>query len=193
MSKGYNNSFRSTPSAKWLWKTWGTQAFSKQDWSLHWTLSYQTKATGVLWTQATVFFQAQFSSLHFKPFGLMCVFPLWPFCCLKPGLLLSVVLHTIWNVFLALIWVYLAILSFGSLCFRFMHNILKSTVLPCRCNAGKDPDAGKDWRKRKRGQQKVRQYHRLNGHESEQTPGDSGGQRSLACCSSWGCKESDMT
>ena len=42
---------------------------------------------------------------------------------------------------------------------------------------------------RKRGQQKVRQYHRLNGHESEQTPGDSGGQRSLACCSSWGCKE----
>ena len=59
--------------------------------------------------------------------------------------------------------------------------------------AGKDPDAGKDWRKRKRGQQKVRQYHRLNGHESEQTPGDSGGQRSLACCSSWGCKELDIT
>ena len=59
--------------------------------------------------------------------------------------------------------------------------------------AGKDPDAGKDWRKRKRGQQKVRQYHRLNGHESEQTPGDSGGQRSLACCSSWGCKELDTT
>jgi len=30
----------------------------------------------------------------------------------------------------------------------------------------------------------------LNGHESEQTPGDTEGQRSLACCSPWGCKES---
>ena len=36
-------------------------------------------------------------------------------------------------------------------------------------------------------------YHRLNGHESEQTPGDSEGQGSLACCSLWGCKEPDMT
>ena len=35
--------------------------------------------------------------------------------------------------------------------------------------------------------------HRLNGHESEQTPGDSEGQGSLVCCSPWGCKEPDMT
>ena len=35
--------------------------------------------------------------------------------------------------------------------------------------------------------------HQLNGHEFEQTPGDSGGQESLTCCSSWGLKESDMT
>ena len=36
--------------------------------------------------------------------------------------------------------------------------------------------------------------HRLNGHKSEQTPGEnSEGQGSLACCSSLGCKESDMT
>jgi len=34
---------------------------------------------------------------------------------------------------------------------------------------------------------------RLNGHEFEQTPGDSEGQGSLACCSEWGLKESDMT
>ena len=27
----------------------------------------------------------------------------------------------------------------------------------------------------------VRQHHQLNGHESEQTLGESGGQRSLAC------------
>ena len=36
-------------------------------------------------------------------------------------------------------------------------------------------------------------HHLLDGHESEQTPGDSEGQGSLASCSSWGCKESDMT
>jgi len=31
------------------------------------------------------------------------------------------------------------------------------------------------------------------GHESEQTLGDSEGQASLAHCSSWGHRESDMT
>ena len=35
--------------------------------------------------------------------------------------------------------------------------------------------------------------HQLNGHEFEQTLGDSEGQGSLACCSPWGGKESDMT
>ena len=35
--------------------------------------------------------------------------------------------------------------------------------------------------------------HRLNGHEFEQAPGDSEGQGRLACCSSGGHKESDMT
>ena len=29
----------------------------------------------------------------------------------------------------------------------------------------------------------VRSHHQVNGHESEQTPGDSEGQGSLACCS----------
>ena len=37
----------------------------------------------------------------------------------------------------------------------------------------------------------VRQYHQLNGYELEQTLGDSKGQRSLACCSPWGCEELD--
>ena len=36
-------------------------------------------------------------------------------------------------------------------------------------------------------------HHRFNGHEFEQTLGDSEGQRSLVCCSSWGHKELDMT
>ena len=36
-------------------------------------------------------------------------------------------------------------------------------------------------------------HHRLNGHEFEQNLGDSEGQRSLACYSSWGHKELDTT
>ena len=39
----------------------------------------------------------------------------------------------------------------------------------------------------------VRWYHQLNGHEFNQIPEDSEGQRSLVCCSPWGHKESDMT
>ena len=41
--------------------------------------------------------------------------------------------------------------------------------------------------------EKVGWHHWLNGHEFEQTPGDSEGQGSLACCSPWGHKESAMT
>ena len=54
---------------------------------------------------------------------------------------------------------------------------------------GKDPDAGKD-----RGQEEkwvtedemVGQHHQYNGHEFQQTLGDSEGQGSLVCYSPWG-------
>ena len=36
-------------------------------------------------------------------------------------------------------------------------------------------------------------HHQHNGHDLEQTLGDSEGQGSLVCCSSWGLKESDTT
>ena len=36
-------------------------------------------------------------------------------------------------------------------------------------------------------------HHRLDGHGFEQTLGDGEGQGSLACCASWGRKESDTT
>ena len=36
-------------------------------------------------------------------------------------------------------------------------------------------------------------HHRLNGHEFEQTQGDSEGQGSLVCCSPWSRKELDTT
>ena len=60
----------------------------------------------------------------------------------------------------------------------------------------KDPDARKDWRQEEKGtteDEMVGWHHRLNGHEFEKTPGDGEGQRSLACCSPWGHKESDIT
>ena len=43
---------------------------------------------------------------------------------------------------------------------------------------GKKPDTGKDWRQKEKGvaeHEMVRYHHGLNGHESKQTPGDSGG------------------
>ena len=46
---------------------------------------------------------------------------------------------------------------------------------------------GKTEGKRRKGRQKmIIYYHQLNKHESEQTPGDSEGQRSLKCCNPWG-------
>ena len=36
-------------------------------------------------------------------------------------------------------------------------------------------------------------HHRLEGHESEQAPGDGEGQGSLVCCCPQGCKALDMT
>ena len=36
-------------------------------------------------------------------------------------------------------------------------------------------------------------HHQLDEHEFERALGVGDGQGGLACCSSWGCKESDMT
>ena len=61
---------------------------------------------------------------------------------------------------------------------------------------GKDSDAGKDWGQEEKGvseDEMVGWHHWLNGHEFEQTLGDSEGQGSLACCRPWGHKESDIT
>ena len=60
----------------------------------------------------------------------------------------------------------------------------------------KDPDAGKDWRQEKKGTTEdeiVGWHHWLNGHEFEWTLGGGDGQGGLACCNSWGHKESDTT
>ena len=57
-------------------------------------------------------------------------------------------------------------------------------------------DAGRDWGQEKKGMTEDEMagwHHRLDGHEFEGTPGVGDGQEGLACCSSWGHKELDIT
>ena len=61
---------------------------------------------------------------------------------------------------------------------------------------GKDSDAGRDWGQEEKGateDEMAGWHHRLDGCEFEWTLGDGEEQRSLACCSLWGCEESDVT
>ena len=59
-----------------------------------------------------------------------------------------------------------------------------------------DPDAGKDWGQEKKGtteDEMAAWHHWLSGHGFGWTPGVGDGQGGLACCGSWGRKESDTT
>ena len=58
---------------------------------------------------------------------------------------------------------------------------------------GKDPDAGKDGRQKKRvaEDEMVRWHHQLSGHGFGWTLGVGDGQGGLECYGSWGCKESE--
>ena len=61
---------------------------------------------------------------------------------------------------------------------------------------GKDSDAGRDWgheEKRMTEDEMAGWHHWLDGHESEWTLGVGDRQGGLACCNSWGRKESDTT
>ena len=64
-----------------------------------------------------------------------------------------------------------------------------------RADSLERPDAGKGWGQEKGAteDEMVGWHDRLNGQEFEQILGDSHRQGSLACCGSWGCKESDTT
>ena len=61
---------------------------------------------------------------------------------------------------------------------------------------GKDSDAGRDWGQEEKGMTEDEMagwHHWRYGDESEWTRGVGDGQGGLACCDSWGRKESDMT
>ena len=59
---------------------------------------------------------------------------------------------------------------------------------------GKGSDAGRDWGQEETGtteDEMAGWHHWLDGRECEWTLGAGDGQGGLACCDSWGCKESD--
>ena len=61
---------------------------------------------------------------------------------------------------------------------------------------GKDSDAGRDWGQEEKGtteDEMAGWHHWLDGREFEWTPAVGDRQGGLACCNSWGCKESDTT
>ena len=58
---------------------------------------------------------------------------------------------------------------------------------------GKDPDAGRDWGQEEKGMTEDEMAGWLDGHGFGWTPGVGDGQGGLACCGSWGRKESDTT
>ena len=61
---------------------------------------------------------------------------------------------------------------------------------------GKDSDAGRDWGLEEKGMTEDEMagwHHWLDGHEFGKNPGAGDEQGGLACCNSWGHKESDMT
>ena len=61
---------------------------------------------------------------------------------------------------------------------------------------GKDPNAGRDWGQEEKGtteDEMVGWHHRLNAHGFGWILGVGDGQGGLACCNSWGHKESDST
>ena len=94
---------------------------------------------------------------------------------------------------------------------RFNHSILKEISPGCSLEGMMlklklqyfghlmrrvDSDAGRDWGQEDKGMTEDEMagwYHQLDGPEFESTPGDGDGQGGLACCDSWGPKESDTT
>ena len=73
---------------------------------------------------------------------------------------------------------------------QYFGHLMRSWLI------GKGPDAGRDWGQEEKGMAEDEMagwHHRLNGREFEWTPGAGDGRGGLACCDSWGRKESDTT
>ena len=82
-----------------------------------------------------------------------------------------------------------------------VHSVIEifSSIWPPHAKSwliGKDSEAGRDWGQEEKAtteDEMAGWHHQLNGRESGWTPGVGDGQGGLACCDSWGRKESDTT
>ena len=77
----------------------------------------------------------------------------------------------------------------------FKLDLERAEDLMRRIDSLEKTDAGRDWGQEKKGtteDEMAGWHHRLNGREFEWIPADGDGQGGLACCDSWGHKESDM-
>ena len=101
-------------------------------------------------------------------------------------------------------WVACLFIILWTLIYRFRTQILYQICFGKSLSSfgqylhslGKDSDAGRDWGQEEKGTMEDEMagwHHWLNGRESECTLGVGDGQGGLACCDSWGCKESDTT
>ena len=91
-------------------------------------------------------------------------------------------------------WYYLSVHFKTDFNSRFIIDLLLLFIL--KTEFLKDSDAGRDWGQEEKGtteDEMAGWHHWLDGHESGRTLGVGDGQGGLACCDSWGCKESDMT
>ena len=100
----------------------------------------------------------------------------------------SLVLH-----FLPLGWYHLYIWGYWYLSWQSWIPVCDSSSLAFRMMYS---DVGRDWGQEEKGatqDEMAGWHHGLDGRESEWTLGDGDGQGGLACCDSWGRKESDTT
>ena len=142
--------------------------------------------------------------------GKKCKSSLWYFLDWQVGSLPLAWSGKPWCVWIPSL-IYLLILGMYVCMYVFMHSFIHSFLksgshsviqqifleyLPCVKCYTRSWETGKDWRQEEKGMtedEMVEWHHQLDGHEFEQAPGVGDGQVSLACCSPWGHKESDIT
>ena len=88
------------------------------------------------------------------------------------------------------------VLEWGAVQIYYLGNHDTFPIFQKSWLIGKDSDAGRDRGQEEKGttEDEMAGWHpRLDGCESERTPGVGDGQGGLVCCNSLGCKESDTT
>ena len=120
---------------------------------------------------------------------------------IKYGLLIKSISIVIHSLVVTNVPKYHKILTIGDIWWDIRNDAKAETSVLWPSHAkswltGKDSDAGRDWRQEEKGtteNEMAGWHHELYGRESEWTPWDGVGQGGLACCDSWGLKESDTT